>query len=343
MPRGPRLDAPGVLHHVMARGIEKTLLFRSTEDRNDFLRRLAAQVEPTGVQILAWALLPNHLHLLLRTGHRPLATLMRRLLTGYASAFNRRHHRQGHLFQNRYRSIVVEEEPYLLELTRYIHLNPLRAGIVQTLAGLDRYPWTGHSAVLGHRPRPWQAVEAVLEQFAGRRGLAQRRYRAFVAAGIPHGRRPDLQGGGLRRSAGGWLGLAALRRGRERWAFDERVLGRGPFVAQLLQEAEGATPLPARAAAWRALPAIIARVAGLCGVTVQEISSGSRRRPVALARATVGALAVRHLGLPASGVAAALGVTSMAIFRSLERDLASLLPRRIDPAQLAREALRKVD
>jgi len=291
----------------------------------------------------AWALLPNDLHLLLRTGHRPLASLMRRLLTGYASAFNRRHHRQGHLFQNRYRSIVVEEEPYLLELTRYVHLNPLRASLVRGLAELDRYPWTGHSALLGHRPRPWQAVDALLEQFAERRRLAQRRYRAFVAAGIPQGRRPDLQGGGLRRSAGGWLGLAALRRGRERWAFDERVLGRGPFVAQLLREAERAAPLPARAAAWRAFPAVIARVTKRCGVTVQEISSGSRRRPVAQARATVGALAVRHLGLPASGVAEALGVTSMAILRSLERDLASLLPRRIDPARLAREALRQVD
>ena len=114
-------------------------------------------------------------------------------------------------------------------------------------------------------------------------------------------------------------------------------------MAQLLREAERATPLPARAAAWRAFPAVIARVAARWGVTVQEISSGSRRRPVAQARATVGALTVRHLGLPASGVAEALGVTSMAILRSLERDLASLLPRRIDPARLAKEALRKVD
>src|SRR5574337_291505 len=146
MPRGSRLDAPGVLHHVMARGIESALLFRTDEDRLDFLRRLAAQVETTGAQVFAWALLPNHVHLLLRTGQRPLASLMRRLLTGYAIGFNRRHRRHGHLFQNRYRSIVVEEEPYLLGLTRYIHLNPCRAGLVRELDQLDRYPWTGDSA-----------------------------------------------------------------------------------------------------------------------------------------------------------------------------------------------------
>ena len=107
MPRGPRLDAPGVLHHVMARGIEQTLLFRTEEDRRDFLRRLGAQVETSGAHVLAWALLQNHVHLLVRTDHRPVASLMRRLLTGYAAAFNRRHRRHGHLFQNCYRSIVV--------------------------------------------------------------------------------------------------------------------------------------------------------------------------------------------------------------------------------------------
>ena len=130
MPRGPRLDTPGVLHHVMARAIERQLLFRDAHDRDDFVGRVAALAETGSFTVYAWALVPNHFHLLVRTGHRPLARSMRSLLTGYAGAFNRRHRRRGHLLQNRYKSIVCEEEPYFLELVRYLHLNPLRAGVV---------------------------------------------------------------------------------------------------------------------------------------------------------------------------------------------------------------------
>jgi REP element-mobilizing transposase RayT len=138
----------------MVRGIERRRIFQDDTDRADFVGRLATLVTATGVTVYAWALLPNHAHLLVRTGSRPLGRVMRSLLTGYAGAFNRRHHRVGHLFQNRYKSIVVEEEPYLLELVRYLH--PLRAKVVPDLRRLDRSPWTGHSALLGTRPRPWQ-------------------------------------------------------------------------------------------------------------------------------------------------------------------------------------------
>jgi len=109
MPRGPRLDAPGALHHVMVRGQERRRIFDTTADRRDFLQRLEAVVTATRLTVLTWALLPNHVLLLVRTGPVPLATAMRRLLTGYAVAFNHRHKRHGHLFQNRYKSILVEE------------------------------------------------------------------------------------------------------------------------------------------------------------------------------------------------------------------------------------------
>ena len=130
MPRQPRLDAPGLLQHVMARGIEGREIFKDDKDRKAFLERLALILEETQTQCYAWALIPNHFHLLLRTGPTPISTVMRRLMTGYAVTFNKRHKRSGHLFQNRYKSIVCEEEPYLLELIRYIHLNPIRAGLV---------------------------------------------------------------------------------------------------------------------------------------------------------------------------------------------------------------------
>lgn len=187
MPRGPRLDAPGVLHHVMVRGIERRPIFRDDRDRRDFVARLAALAEARAWAVYAWALLPNHLHLLVRTARRPLARTMGSLLTGYAGAFNRRHHRHGHLFQNRDKSIVVEEEPYLLELTRYIHLNPLRAGLVRDLTALDRFPWTGHGVLLGKWRHPWQAAGDIPGQFGRRIGDARQRYRQFVAEGIPWG------------------------------------------------------------------------------------------------------------------------------------------------------------
>ena len=230
MPRGPRLDAPGVLHHVMARGLERRTIFRDDRDRQDFVDRLARLVEAQALTVYAWALLPNHVHLLVRTGRMPLARAMRSLLTGYAGAFNRRHKRTGHLFQNRYKSIVVEEEPYFLELVRYLHLNPVRAGVVPDLAGLARYRWAGHAVLLGRRPARWQDTAPVLARFGRAHGRARDRYRAFVAEGVPQGRRKELQGGGLRRSAGGWAGVRELRRGREAYVADERILGQTAFV-----------------------------------------------------------------------------------------------------------------
>jgi REP element-mobilizing transposase RayT len=149
MPRGPRLDASGVLHHVMARGLDRQSIFRDNHNRDDFVRRLASLAEAGALVVSAWALLPNHCHLLVRTARKPLPRAMRSLLTGYAGAFNRRHRPSGHLLQNRYKSLVVEEEPYCLELVRYLHLNPVRAGVVANLRGLDRYPYSGHATVMG--------------------------------------------------------------------------------------------------------------------------------------------------------------------------------------------------
>ena len=341
MPRGPRLDAPGVLHHVMVRGLERRAIFRDERDRADFVARVGALAQAGAWTVLAWALLPTHAHLLVRTGQRPLAATMRALLAGYAGAFNRRHRRVGHLFQNRYKSIVVEEDPYLLELTRYIHLNPLRAGLVRDLAALDRYRWSGHGTLLGRIKRPWQAVDPVLGQFAPTRGPARQRYRAFVAEVAGQRRRPDLQGGGLRRSAGGWAGMAALRRGRERWAHNERVLGSSPFVDQLLRE----VPPPGRPAAAlaRVLARLIAHLANTFGVSVAELTRGSRRRAVVVARAAAAAGAVTGLGLPARRVVAALGVTGMCVLRALPRGRAALQAHGLDAERLVRRLLRKSD
>lgn len=195
MPRQARIDAPGALHHVIVRGIERRDIFRSDRDRDDFLERLGCILLDTATPCWAWALMRNHLHLLVRTGGVPLAQVMRRLLTGYAQGFNRRYRRNGPLFQNRYKSILCQEDPYLLELTRYIHLNPLRAGAVPDLAGLDHYAYAGHAALMGRRKAAWQDTDGILKRFGRGRAAARKRYRAFVEQGIADGRRPELERG----------------------------------------------------------------------------------------------------------------------------------------------------
>jgi REP element-mobilizing transposase RayT len=143
------LDAPDTLHHVRVRGLERRGIFMDDVAREDVVARVAALAAQGAWTVYVWALFPNHAHLLVRTGRRPLPRGMRSLLTAYAGAFNRRHKRIGHLFQHRYTSIVVEEEPYVRELVRYLHLNPIRAKVVPDLRHLARYPWTGHRALLG--------------------------------------------------------------------------------------------------------------------------------------------------------------------------------------------------
>ena len=317
MPRQPRLDAPGTLHHVMVRGIERTAIFRDDPDRADFLGRVATLVDAGGLTVYAWALLPIHTHWLVRTERQSLAMSMRRLLTGYVVNFNRRHKRVGHLVQNRYRSIVVEAEPYLLELVRYLHLNPLRATVVSTLRALERYPWTGHSALLGIVPRAWQDTRTILAQFGAGVPRARTAYRAFVAAGVPQGRRAEFQGGGLVRSAGGWAEVRALRQHATPTLADARILGRSDFVERLLAAAAPQTRHTLRLTRPRVpLETLAERVAGHAGLPVADLRAGRRTRAVSAARRLLCQLAVRHGGYSGAALARILGVTTSAVNRA---------------------------
>ncbi len=154
MPRGPRLDYPGALHHVIARGVERRRIFRSDHDRSRFVGCLVELVTSTGAALYAWALMPNHF--LLRTGELPLSQLVHRWLTHYVRNFNLIHRRAGHLFQDRFKNTLLEEDSYLLELVRYIHLNPVRSQLPVTIESLDeRCTWategSGRREAYGHR------------------------------------------------------------------------------------------------------------------------------------------------------------------------------------------------
>ncbi|MEE8553797.1 MAG: transposase, partial [Desulfobacterales bacterium] len=195
MPRQARLDAPGTLHHVMIRGIEQREIVDDDLDRKDFVSRMGKIASETQTSIYAWSLMTNHAHILLRSGPSGLPRFMRRLLTGYAINYNLRHRRHGYLFQNRYKSIVCEEDAYFKELVRYIHLNPLRAKLAESLAELDRYRWCGHSVLMGRVSNDWQDRDYVLRWYGTKQGEAKRAYRHYVKEGIDQGRRPELVGG----------------------------------------------------------------------------------------------------------------------------------------------------
>ena len=316
MPREARLDAPGTLHHVMARGIERANIFRTDEDRKDFLDRLAYQCQAEALKVYAWALIPSHFHLLVRTGNRPIFVSMRKILTGYAVNFNLRHQRRGHLFQNRYKSIVCEEDPYLLELTRYIHLNPLRVGIVRTMQELGRYPWAGHSAIVGRVKREWQDTEEILGYFGRRQRGALKGYVAFVGEGISLGRRSDLVGGGLLRSVRGWSEVLSIRRRGLGRVSDARILGSGEFVERVTEQAEEREKETLRLR--RKVPdlaALVKEVARRQGLGEGELRGGRRTRRVAKVMKLVCQLAVVKFGYTGASVARFLGVTTSLVNR----------------------------
>jgi REP element-mobilizing transposase RayT len=321
MPRLARLDAPGVLHHIIIRGIERRKIFRDERDRENFLERLERVLLETETGCYAWAFLENHAHFLLRTGEVSLATFMRRLLTGYVVSFNRRYRRHGHLLQNRYKSIVCQEDAYLQELVRYIHLNPLRAGLVPHLAALNSYPYCGHSALLGRVNRPWQNVDHVLRSFGKRVGNARKEYLAYVETGIEQGRRRDLIGGGLVRSLGGWAEVEKLRlRGQDHIKSDERILGDSDFVDSVLGHAEEHF---ARQCALRRrgydLEKVAKRVAEIYGIKVGEIFARGRQQRRVGARSLFCFWAVHELGNSLASVATRLEVSPAGVGYAVKR------------------------
>lgn len=320
MPRHGRIDFPGALHHVIIRGINRSKIFKNDHDREEFILRLKTGLKKTGVACFAWALIPNHAHLLLRTGSHPLTELMRRLLTGYALYFNRSYHRVGYLFQNRYKSILCEEEKYLLQLVRYIHLNPLRAGLVDNIQELNKFPWCGHSVLLGNNHAEWQDSGEILTRFGSTVKRARRACLEFVRKGISEGKRSDLTGGGLIRSVGGWQQLRELRKLGERWRGDERILGGSDFVMRALEEVEEHTTKKEkkREVGW-SLDSLMCFIVGFRGVNRDQIKGNKKDPASSRSRSLFAWWATDELGFMLTEVARFLKVHHSTVIRAAER------------------------
>ena len=320
MPRQARIDAPGALQHIIGRGIERRKIFWTDADRNDFVERLGALMEESHTECSAWALMPNHFHLLLKTGNLSLAMVMRRLLTGYVVCFNRRHGRSGRLFQNRYKSILCQEDAYLLELVRYIHLNPLRAKVVNSLSELDHYAYCGHSVIMGHCDHAWQNASEVLTLFGKRITSARKHYRGFIEKGIATGKRSDLIGGGVIRSAGGWTAFKAKSMQREHIKGDERILGDSDFVKNVLQVArENMAHRYQLQAQGFDFNKVVRRVGELLEIDPQEILLCGKQPLRVKARSLVCYWAVKDLGMAGTEIATILGITQPAVSKSVKR------------------------
>lgn len=320
MPRQGRINIKGGIYHVIQRGIERKAVFRDNADRGEFIRRLGEGLKETGHKCYGWVLMPNHFHLLIRTGVRPLSDLMRKLLTGYALYFNKKYKRIGYLYQNRYKSILCQEETYLLELLRYIHLNPLRSKMVEGIKELNRYKWSGHSVLAGKNKAEWQSTGEILERFGKNRAEAVNKYIKFVAEAKDLERREEFSGGGLLRSAGGWVGVSAIRKAHERWAGDERILGDGDFVDKTLKQADEQIIKreKLKKEGWD-INKVVTRTCELLGIDEKDIRLRSKGTKIAQARSLIAYFGNRELGVAGVELARYFGITKSSISSAIRR------------------------
>ncbi len=266
----------------MMRGIERRRIFHGDADRRDWVDRMGRLVPAHDVRCFAWALMPNHVHLVLQSGGGGLSRFMARLNTGYARSFNLRHRRSGYLFQNRFKSRIVHDDADLLNLIRYVHMNPLKARLVRSLAALERYPWSGHGALVGARPAlPFEDVNQVLGYFANTRRRARRRLHRWMGELDC----PDADADAEAELRGDPL----------------------PGPDESIDEAD------------EALEEMIARVCRRLGVKTEGLTSSRRGKGLSRARAVIAFLGVARLGVPGARVAERIGLSRSGVSRAIDR------------------------
>ncbi len=235
MPRTGRLHIPGGFYHVAGRGLERRYIFDDVVDKQDFLARFGKSLLRVDARCLAWALMSNHYHFLIQAGNKPLSKLMASVLGGFAGSYNRRHDRAGYVFQNRFKSILIDADSYLLELVRYIHLNPVRAGMVAGAKELERYRWAGHAGMMGKYKQGWHRASQALGYFGEDTRRAKNNYLRFLKDAKNKSSSINIAGGGLIRSHGGWENVKELRKEHIYCIGDERILGSSDFVENVLR------------------------------------------------------------------------------------------------------------
>jgi putative transposase len=311
MPRQARLDFEGCFNHLINRGIERRNIFIDQEDYKAFIDFLEPLIEEGKHRCYGWVLMPNHFHLLIETGQESISRMMSRLSTRYAVYFNRRYRRSGILFQNRFKSIVCDKKNYFKELVSYIHLNPLRAGLVKSLDLLVDYPWSGHRALLGIDKVPWQNVDRTLSHFGQKRADARTAYMEFLGNHLDV-RSGTLSGGGLVRS---WFGQWDVTKPQaDLESYDTRILGDGDFVESMLRR--GGSDAAVGGPSSMTLETAMERVISKTGATREMIcKSGKSTASGSFGRALLAHIGNTKLRMTMTALADHFGVSQPAVSR----------------------------
>jgi REP element-mobilizing transposase RayT len=289
MARPLRLESPGSIFHVVARGNNRIAVFRDDGDRETYLKRLAHYRERFGFRVLAYCLMSNHLHLAVRTGRAPLSRIMAAQQSSYTQWFNRRHRRSGHLFEGRYKAFLVQDDRYLLSLVRYIHENPVAAGIAERP---QQYRWSSDAAYRGRAAPFWLDADDVLKILGASRGKASAAYSRMMTdeEGLRYDEVPAISG---------------------------LVKGEEEFANRVLAEAED-DEAP-RLVRGLTVERVLKAVAKELGVNVAELASPSRRRDLAEARSVAAYLGKTLGGIPWSRMARRFGRDGSTLVRNVGR------------------------
>ncbi|TKB75291.1 MAG: hypothetical protein E8D46_03145, partial [Nitrospira sp.] len=282
MARKPRIDFPGAFFHVIARGNRRATIFHEADDYTAYLDRLERYRQRDGVTLHAYVLMTNHVHLLVETGDHPLSRTMQALQFTYSQYYNRRYDKSGHVFQGRYQAILCDREAYLLELVRYLHLNPAR---IRTPLSPWTYRWSSHAAYVGRSSPVQVSTMAVLNSFHRQLGPARQAYRKFLQAGLAQGHQDHFYE-----------------------TVDQRFLGDEGFIEEADRKTSATREVTVRPLRI-AFGALLTAVATTCGVTPKAILAPGRQRALVPARALF-----VHLARAWSGL------TTRELGRRLQRD-----------------------
>ena len=301
MARKPRIEVEGGLYHLITRGVDRRDIFHSPEDFQKFIAILSSQKTKLPFYLYAYCLMTNHVHLLIERMTDDVGRIMHRVLTGYTQYYNRKYRRTGHLLQGRHKAILCQSDPYLAELVRYIHLNPVRAKMAKRP---EEYLYSSHRTYIGAEPAGAVDVEPVLRRFAAKKSTARERYVQFVHAGVKLGHQEQF------------------------YAPDNGILGNDEFVDQMIHRIG---EFDARAASVRRKTEhapvgsfdsarLVRAVETVCGIARDEFVGPGKRARQMFAKEVM-LLAGREFGAGVTTLSIAAGVSVASTSRRLDAAL----------------------